>query len=102
LAAEILRKVGAENEHRRRQNSPKKKASVQDFSSAMRKMEMLFCRELPVKKPGFIITTHWKIQPMEWQHQASPCKNKFKVQTSADTAMASVFWDSEGTLLMEF
>jgi hypothetical protein len=61
-------------------------------------VETLFCHELPVKKPVFIITTHWKIQSMEWHHQASPRKNKFKVQTSADT----VFWDSKGSLLMEF
>ena len=64
------------------------------------KVEILFCQELPVKKPVFIITTHCKIQSIEWHHQASPRKNKFKVQTSADTVMASVFWDSKGTLLM--
>jgi len=84
------------------QTSRKKKASVQDFSSAVRTMEMLFYQELPVKKPAFIVTTHWKIQTMEWHHQASPRKNKFKVQTSADTVKASVFWDSDETLLMEF
>jgi hypothetical protein len=60
LATEILRKVGAENEHRRTKNSPKK-ASVQDFSSAARKMEMLFCREFPMNKREFSITTRWKI-----------------------------------------
>jgi hypothetical protein len=29
-------------------------------------------------------------------------KNKFKVQTSEGKVMASVFWDSEGILLVEF
>jgi hypothetical protein len=29
-------------------------------------------------------------------------KNKFRVQTSAGKVMASVFWDSEGILLVEF
>ena len=28
--------------------------------------------------------------------------NKFKVQTSAGKVIASVFWDSEGILLVEF
>jgi hypothetical protein len=39
---------------------------------------------------------------MEWHHRSSPHKKKFKVQTSAGKIMASVFWDSEGTLLVEF
>jgi len=38
---------------------------------------------------------------VEWQHQPSPCKKKFKVQASAGKVMGSVFWDSEGVLLVE-
>jgi hypothetical protein len=63
------------------------KAFVQDFSRAVRKMEIVFCQELPVKNPGLIITTHWKIQSMEWHHQALPRKNIFKIRTSADRVM---------------
>jgi hypothetical protein len=35
-------------------------------------------------------------------HETSPCKKKFKVQTSAARVMGSVFWDSERELLVEF
>jgi len=43
-----------------------------------------------------------KLQSVEWYHQLSPCKIQFKAQTSAGTAMASVIWDSEESLLVEF
>ena len=39
---------------------------------------------------------------MEWHYQSSPGKKKFNVQTSAGKVMASVFWDSEGILSVEF
>jgi hypothetical protein len=42
-----------------------------------------------------------KRQSMELHHQSSPRKKKFKVQTSAGNVMASLFWDSEGILLVE-
>lgn len=36
-----------------------RKTYVQNFSSAVRTSEMLFCQEqLPVMNPGFIISTH--------------------------------------------
>jgi hypothetical protein len=35
-------------------------------------------------------------------HQSSPRKKKFNVQTSAGKVTASVFWDSEGILSVEF
>jgi len=38
---------------------------------------------------------------VEWQCQPSPSKEKFKVQASAHKVMGSVFWDSEGILLVE-
>jgi hypothetical protein len=37
----------------------------------------------------------WKVLGWGWD-------NKFKVQTSAGKVMASVFWDSEGILLVGF
>ena len=36
---------------------------------------------------------------MEWHHQSSSRKKKFKIQTSAVKVMATVFWDSPGILL---
>jgi hypothetical protein len=39
---------------------------------------------------------------MEWHHQSSPCKKKFKMQTSVGKVIASIFWDSEEILLVEF
>jgi hypothetical protein len=42
-----------------------------------------------------------KRQSTEWQHQSLPCKKKFKVQTSAGKVMATVFWESEGNLLVK-
>jgi hypothetical protein len=43
-----------------------------------------------------------KVQSVEWYHELSPCKIQFKAQTSAGTAMASIIWDSEESLLVEF
>jgi histone-lysine N-methyltransferase SETMAR len=43
-----------------------------------------------------------KRQSIEWHHQSSPRKKKFKVQTSAGKVMASIVWESEGNLLVEF
>jgi len=36
---------------------------------------------------------------VEWHHQSSQLKKKFKVQISAVQAMARDFWDSGGILL---
>ena len=43
-----------------------------------------------------------KIQSMEWHHELLQCKKKFKVQNSVVKVVAKVFWDSEGTFLVEF
>lgn len=42
-----------------------------------------------------------KRQSMEWHHTNSPRKKKFKSAPSAGKVMASVFWDSEGVLLVD-
>jgi hypothetical protein len=39
---------------------------------------------------------------MQWKHKGSPPPKKFKVQHSAGKVMATVFWDSEGILLIEY
>jgi hypothetical protein len=39
---------------------------------------------------------------MDWHHQSSPRKTKFKALISEGTVMASVFEVSEGYLLVEF
>ncbi len=39
---------------------------------------------------------------MQWTHQGSPPPKKFKVQKSAGKIMATVFWDIEGILLIEY
>ena len=39
---------------------------------------------------------------MQWKHAASPPPRKFKTQPSAGEMMATVFWDTEGVLLVEY
>ena len=39
---------------------------------------------------------------MQWKHNGSPTPKKFLVQQSDGKIMATVFWDSEGVLLLEF
>jgi hypothetical protein len=77
------------------------KKKVHNFSSAVRKMEMLFDQEtLPMMNPGFVI-----YDPLmkTWDyHQSSAHKKTFKVQSFAGKVMSSVFWDSEGILLVAF
>jgi len=39
---------------------------------------------------------------MEWQHSVSPRPKKFRVQKSAGKALASIFWDQDGILLIDY
>ena len=41
-------------------------------------------------------------QSMEWHHLDSPTKKKPKTMASAKKIMGTVFWDSEGCILIEF
>ena len=41
-------------------------------------------------------------QWMEWRHSGSPRPNKFRVQKSAGIILASIFWDQEGILLIDY
>ena len=39
---------------------------------------------------------------MEWHHPNSPRTKKFKAQKFAGKIMATVFWDSQGVILVDF
>jgi len=43
-----------------------------------------------------------KQQSMEWRHSGSPHPKKFRVQKSAGKVLASIFWDQEGILLIDY
>lgn len=49
---------------------------------------------------------HWipetKRDSMQWKHSDSPPPKKFRVEASAGKVLASVFWDAEGILLIDF
>ena len=49
---------------------------------------------------------HWdpesKQESMQWKHLGSPPPLKFRTQPSAGKIMATVFWDSEGILLIDY
>jgi len=39
---------------------------------------------------------------MEWRHSGSPRPKKFRVQKSAGKFLASIFWDQDGILLIDY
>ena len=41
-------------------------------------------------------------QSMEWRHSGSPSPKKFRVQKSARKVLASIFWDQDGILLIDY
>jgi histone-lysine N-methyltransferase SETMAR len=43
-----------------------------------------------------------KQQSMEWQHSGSPCPKKFQLQKSAGKVLASISWDQDGFLLINY
>jgi len=43
-----------------------------------------------------------KQQSMEWQRSSSPCPKKFRVQKSAGKVIASIFWDQDGIVLIDY
>lgn len=49
---------------------------------------------------------HWdpetKQESMQWKHIDSPPPVKFRTQPSAGKVMATIFWDSEGMLLIDY
>jgi len=43
-----------------------------------------------------------KQESMEWRHSSSPRPKKFQVQKSAGKVLASIFWDQDGILLIDY
>ena len=43
-----------------------------------------------------------KQQSIEWWHSGSPHPKKFQVQKSAGKVLASIFWDQDGILLIDY
>ena len=43
-----------------------------------------------------------KVQSMQWKHTGSPTPRKAKLGKSAGKIMASVFWDSDGILMIDY
>jgi len=43
-----------------------------------------------------------KQQSVEWRHNGSPRPKKFLVQKSAGKSLASIFWDQDGILLIDY
>jgi len=43
-----------------------------------------------------------KQQSMEWRHSGSPRPKKFRVQKSSGKVLASMFWDQDGILLIDY
>jgi len=39
---------------------------------------------------------------MEWRHSGSPRPKKFRVQKSAGNVLASIFWDQDGFVLIDY
>ena len=43
-----------------------------------------------------------KARSMQWKHQGSPAPKKFKVAASSGKVMASIFWDDEGVIMVDY
>jgi len=43
-----------------------------------------------------------KQQSLKWQHSGSPHPQKFQVQKSTGKVLASIFWDQDGILLIDY
>jgi histone-lysine N-methyltransferase SETMAR len=43
-----------------------------------------------------------KQQSMEWRYSGSPGPKEFRVQKSAGKVLASIFWDQDGILLIDY
>jgi hypothetical protein len=43
-----------------------------------------------------------KQQSVEWRHNGSPRPKKFRLQSSAGKALATIFWDQDGILLIDY
>ena len=43
-----------------------------------------------------------KQQSVQWRHSGSPRPKKFRVQKSAGNVLASIFWDQDGILFIDY
>jgi len=43
-----------------------------------------------------------KQQSVEWRYSGSPCPKNFRVQKSTGKVLASIFWDQNGILLIDY
>jgi len=43
-----------------------------------------------------------KQQPLKWWHSGSPRPKKYRVQKSAGKVLASIFWDQDSILLIDY
>ena len=41
-------------------------------------------------------------QSMKWRHSGLPHPKKFRVQKSAGKVLASIFWDQDGSLIIDY
>ena len=65
---------------------------------------MISCRDWwPWTKPGYVTNDpETKQQSVEWRHSGSPPPKKFRVQKSGGKVLASIFWDQDGILLVDY
>lgn len=63
-----------------------------------------FCRRLVTGDETWI--HHWdpesKLESMQWKHVDSPPPVKFRTQSSAGKVMATIFWDYDGLLMIDY
>jgi hypothetical protein len=52
--------------------------------------------------PYVICDTETKEQFKEWRHSGSPYPKNFKAQKLSNKVLASVFWDKDGILLVDY
>lgn len=51
---------------------------------------------------AYVYDPESKQQSMEWHHPDSPRPKKFKKERSSQKVLATVFWDNQGVILVEF
>ena len=61
-------------------------------------------RLVTIDEPGYTYRydPETKQQSMEWRHSGSPRPRKFRLQKSAGKVLASIFWDQDGILLIDY
>ena len=93
----VLKCLNADQKRQRRQSSEQHleffRCSPNDFLS----------RLVTVNETGlYHYDPETKQQSLEWRHYGSPHPKKFRVQKSAEKVLASIFWDQDGILLIDY